>query len=342
MIRILNSSSRLLSATFACAALLLFLSCGNDGKKTTADSAPKGDSLNLINAQIVKDPANLDLYVRRARISMNRKKYAEALADMDRVIAIDSSKADYLLAAADINFFVGKVQRTEQLLKRAVDLNPENVDCLLRLAQLYHYLTKYEDELKLINMALKVDIHNSQAYFMKGMMYKDLHDTAKAISSMQTAVEQDPDHYNAYIQLGLLSAAQHNPLAESYYINAIKINPNSQEAIYNLGMYYQENENWNRAIETYTTLLKINPHHFDAHFNLGMIHAVKLNVVDQGMNYFNQAIEDNPKEPRGYYGRGYCFEKKGDITNARIDYQMALNVDSTYTNAAIALSKLDK
>lgn len=296
----------------------------------------------MINDQIRKDPANLDLYVRRSRLSMKQKDYAASLADMDRVIAIDSSKASYLLAAADINFFVGKVVRTEQLLKRAVELNPENVDCLLRLAQLYHYLTKYEDELKYINMALRVDIHNSQAYFMKGMMYKDLHDTAKAISSMQTAVEQDPDHYNAYVQLGLLCAAQHNPLAESYYINAIKINPNSEEAIYNLGIFYQENENWNRAIETYTTLLKVNPHHFDAHFNLGMIHAVKLNVVDDGMKYFNLAIEDNPKEPRGYYGRGFCFEKKGDITNARIDYQMALKVDPNYTNAAIALSKLDK
>jgi tetratricopeptide (TPR) repeat protein len=325
------------------APVLLLYSCGTDTEvKNTADSVSKNDSSAFINSLILKDPGNLDLYIRRARISMNQKQYELALADVNRVLAIDSSKSEYLLAAADIHFFTGQVKRTQQLLQRAVAVNPDNVDCQLRLAQLYHYLTQYDEELLLLDGILKKDMHNSQAYFMKGMLFKDLGDTAKAISSMQTAVEQDPDYYNAFVQLGILTAAQRNPLAESYYLNALKINPSSEEAAYNLGMYYQDAENWNRAIETYTALLKGNPHHFDAHFNLGMIHAVKLNMVDQGMAFFDQAISDNPQEPRGYYGRGFCFEKKGDIKNARVDYQLALNIDSSYTNAALALSKLDK
>lgn len=321
-------------------ALLQFSSCTDGGTKPVTDSIPKGDSLTVLSELIKKDPGNLDLYVRRSRVNMANKNYAYALNDMDHVISIDSSKSSYLLAAADINFFVGRVKRTQQLLERSVQINPEDVECKLRLAQLYHYLTKYDDELRLIDEALKLDIHNAQAYFMKGMMFKEKGDTARALSSMQTAVEQDPDHYNAYIQLGVMYAAKRNPIAESYYLNAIKINPSSEEAIYNLGMYYQEMEIWNRAIETYTTLLKLNPKHFDAHYNLGIIHATKLNVVDEGMKYFNAAIQDDPEEPRGYYGLGYCYEKKGDINNARNFYQSALSVDSTYTYAAIALGKL--
>jgi tetratricopeptide (TPR) repeat protein len=330
--------------SFFCSAaiLLAFSSCGNGGDKPVTDSTQGKDSVTIVSEMIRKDPGNLDLYLKRGQIEMRKKDYGAALSDMDRVLAVDSSKAQYLLAAADINFFTGKVGRTKQLLERAVKLNPTNVDCILRLAQLNHYLTKYDDEMKLIDQALHVDVHNAQAYFMKGMLFKERGDTMRAISSMQTAVEQDPDHYNAFIQLGLLNAAKKNPLAEDYYLNAIKINPNSEEAMYDLGMYYQSIDNYNAAIETYTTLLKVNPHNFDAHFNLGMLHAVKLDVVDVGMKYFDSAIADNPREPRGYYGRGFCFEKKGDINNARLDYQKALTVDSTYTNAAIALSKLDR
>lgn len=320
----------------------LLSSCGNGGDAPLTDSINSGDSVALINEQIRKDPGNLDLYLQRSKLSMRKKDYASSLADMDRILAIDSSKADYLIAAADINFFTGKVARTLQLLERAVKVNPDNIDCMLRLAQLYHYLTKYDEEIVLLDNVLRKDVRNAQAYFMKGMLFKDKGDTTKAISSMQTCVEQDPDHYNAYIQLGLLTAAQKLPVAESYYLNAIKINPNSEEALYNLGMFYQETDNYNAAIETYTTLLKINPHHFDAHFNLGMLHTVKLNVVDEGLKYFNLAIEDNPKEPRGYYGRGYCFEKKGDVTNAIADYKMALQVDPDYTNASIALNRVQK
>lgn len=328
---------------FLCSSSLLsFSSCGGDDTKPNADSLASKDSLVVVNELIRKDPGNLDLYLKRSKIYMQRKDYGASMMDVDRILAIDSSKAEYLIAAADIYFFTGKVTRTKQLLERAVQVNPENLDCLLRLAQLHHYLTNYDEEIVLLDKALQIDVHNAQAYFMKGMLFKEKGDTVKAISSMQTAVEQDPDHYNAYIQLGLLSAAQKNPLAESYYLNAIKINPNSQEAMYNLGMYYQETDNYNAAIETYTTLLKANPNHFDAHFNLGMLHAVKLNAVDEGLKYFAAAIQDDPKDPRGYYGRGYCFEKKGDVTNALADYKMALQVDPAYENAAIAINRLEK
>jgi tetratricopeptide (TPR) repeat protein len=335
---------RMIRFLIAFLTVILLVSCGNgDSTNQPADdSVKKDDSLAFINSLIRKDPGNLDLYIRRARFQMFQKDYTSALADVDRVLAIDSNKAEYLLAGADINFFMGRVKRTQELLTRSVEVNPENMDCKLRLAQLNHYLTLYDEEMKLLDDVLRQDIHNAQAYFMKGMLFKEKGDTNRAISSMQTAVEQDPDYYNAYIQLGILHAARKNPLAESYYLNAIKVSPASEEAAYNLAMYYQEMEMWNRSIETYTSLLKMNPHHFDAHFNLGIIHAVKLNMTDQGMAYFDQAIGDNSKEPRGYYGRGYCFEKKGDINNARADYQMALRVDSTYTNAAMALSKLDK
>ncbi len=323
-------------------SLLEFSSCSNDGPKNNTDSLVGKDSLVIVNEMIRKDPGNLDLYLKRSKIYMQKKDYGACMMDVDRILAIDSTKAEYLVAAADIYFFTGKVTRTKQLLERAVEVNPENIDCLLRLAQLYHYLTKYDEEMVLIDKALHKDVHNAQAYFMKGMLFKDKGDTTKAISSMQTAVEQDPDHYNAYIQLGLLCAAQNIPLAENYYLNALKINPNSQEAMYDLGMYYQESDNYNAAIETYTTLLKVNPHHFDSHFNLGMLHVVKLNVVDEAMKYFNLAIEDDPKDPRGYYGRGFCFEKKGDVTNAMADYKMALTVEPGYENAIIAINRLEK
>jgi tetratricopeptide (TPR) repeat protein len=323
-------------------SLLVFSSCGNDATKTNVDSTAGKDSLVIVNDQIRKDPGNLDLYLRRSKIYMQKNDYAASLMDIERVLAIDSSNPNYLIAAADIYFFTGRFTRAKEVLDRAVKENPDNIDSKLRLAQLHHFLTNFEEEIALLDQVLKIDVHNAQAYFMKGMMFKEQGDTAKAISSMQTAVEQDPDHYNAYIQLGLLCAATDNPLAESYYLNAIKINPSSEEAMYNLGMYYQELDNYNAAIETYTTLLKANPHHFDAHFNLGMLHVVKLNMVDEAMKLFNAAIADDPQDPRGYYGRGYCFEKKGDVNNAITDYKMALQVDPTYDNAAISLERLEK
>ncbi|GAB4134093.1 MAG: hypothetical protein Fur0041_06900 [Bacteroidia bacterium] len=325
-------------------------SCGNDtASKPAIDSLADSAAadLNALNEKIRKDPDNLDLYNTRAKLHMARKDWQSALSDVDRILSRDSSKAEYLLTAADVYFFTGKVKRTQQVLSHAVSIAPDNIDINLRYAQLLHYLTKYEEEIKILDHVLEKDIHNAQAYFMKGMVFKELGDTTNAVSSMQTAVEQDPDYYNAYIQLGLLHAVKKNPLAVQYYLNALKVQPKSVEAMYHLGMFYQETEDYNRALETYTTLLTVNPKHFDAHFNMGMIHAVKLGkgnvtMVRKGMEYFNSCIQDEPQNPRGYYGRGYCHEALGDVTNAEKDYKKALEVDPQYTNAAIALENLGK
>ena len=328
--------------------LFLFLpivvtSCGNTtDEQPVADTTPVKDSLTSINELIRKDPNNLDLYYRRALIMVDRKDYGIALLDINRILALDSNTTKYLLTGADIHFFIGKIQRADQLLRRAVQIAPEDAECALRLAQLHHYLKRYDEELELLNGVLDRDKRNSQAYFMKGMVCKEQNDTANAMKNMQLAVQMDPDYYNAYIQMGLIAANQKNPLAVDYYRNALEIQPTSQEALYDLGMYYQETDQYNPAIETYTALLKVNPHHFDAHFNLGMIHAYKLDVVDEGLKYFNMAIEDNPTEPRGYYGRGYCFEKKGDVNAATADYKKALEVDPQYTNAARALEGISR
>jgi tetratricopeptide (TPR) repeat protein len=320
-----------------------FCSCGNSGQeKPLNDTVKHSDSLSNINGLIRDDPGNLDLYIRRARILMNRMDRAGSLADVDRVISLDSNNVNYLLAAADINFYNYKVARTQQLLERAVKIEPDNVDCLLRLAELYHYKGNYEQELKLIELALQKEPRNAQAYFMKGMLFKEKGDTARAISNMQVAVEKDPDYYNAFIQLGLLSAAQKNPLAEQYYLNALKVSPNSEEALYNLGMYYQETENFPRAIDMYNTLLKVNPHHFDAHFNLGTIHTEFLKQYDDGIGYFNQAVEDDPKDPRGYYGRGWTYQEKGDLDMAETEYKRAIELDPEYGPAIYKLGQVDK
>lgn len=322
--------------------VLLFASCGDNGTAVVSDTAAVKDSLAIINDQIRNDPNNADLYYQRAMYYTGKKDFAAAIMDINRVISIDSNNVKYLMAAADIHFFTNKVQRADQLLKRAVEIEPTNVDCMLRLAQLHHYLKRYEEEMALLEKVLDIDKRNSQAFFMKGMIYKEKGDTANAMQTMQLAVQMDPDYYNAYIQLGLLAAAQHNPLAIDYYRNALEIKPASEEALYNLGMYYQESEQYDMAINVYKSILQLDPVDFDSHFNMGVIYTEYLDSLGKAMENFNLAIRDNPQDPRGYFGRGKCYEKQGNITSATMDYKKALELDPQYTSAALALERMSK
>lgn len=319
----------------------LLFACGDPQTKPVADTTAAGnDSLSIINEQIRKDPDNLDLYYRRAMFFMNQKDFASAMMDINRVLAIDSSNSKYLIGGADIHFFVNKVQRADQLLKRAVEIEPQNIESMLRLAQLHHYLKRYDEETELLNKILDIDKRNTQAYFMKGMVAKELQDTAKAMQNMQLAVQMDADYYNAYIQMGLIAADQGNPLAIQYYRNALEIQPTSEEALYNLGMYYQQTGDYQMALNTYRAILVVDPMDFDAHFNIGAIYTDYLDSAAKGRENFELAIRDNPADARGYYGRGKTSEAMGDYNAASADYKKALELNPQYTSAALALERM--
>jgi tetratricopeptide (TPR) repeat protein len=166
-------------------------------------------------------------------------------------------------------------------------------------------------------------------------------DTAKAVASFQKAVEQDPEYYHAYIQLGILYATKNSPLAVDYYNNALKKNPNSIEARYGLGMFYQENEEYNKAIIEYDSILRIDPKYKQAHYNLGYIHLVYLKVYNQAVKHFTAAIECDAKYAEAYYNRGYSYELMGDIMNAKTDYTKALELRSNYEKAITGLNRVD-
>lgn len=320
----------------------LLFSCGETTTEVTGDSVMVKDSLTALNDSIRKDPNNLDLYHQRALYYLDHKDLAAAQADINRVLAIDSSNTKYLLSGANIHFFMNKIQRADQLLKRAVEVEPENIECLLKLAELHFYLKRYDEEVAVLDKVLSLDKRNAQAYFMRGMIAREKGDTTKAINEMQLAVQMDPDYYNAYILLGDMAAAQKNPLAIDFYANALKIQPASIEALYHLGMYYQATEQPRLAINTYLSILQLDPMHFDAHYNLGYVYAFQVDSMDQALKYYDLAIRDNPASDRAYWARGRCYEDAGEYTKASADYSKALELNPQFSPAAEGLERLGK
>ena len=337
---------RILLLLIAAVVSASVMSCGNNPgddngstDTTSADSAPA--ALEALNKQLLADPNNPDLYHQRAKYHLEKNKDVNsALRDMGSALKIDSTKADYFLTLSDLYFTMNKTGNAKAALEKAIEVDPKNTEAMLKLAELYLYVRKHQESINYINQALKIDQYNARGYFMKGMNYKEIGDTSLAISSMETAVEQDPQYYAAYVQLGLLYAAKKNPLAESYYNNALRLKPNSLEVLYNKAKFYQDMGNWNAAIQGYTELLKLDPSYKYAHFNLGVIHLVNLKVYDQALTHFSNAIQSDPNYKEAYYGRGTAYQSLGDVQNAAKDYSAALRIDPSYEPAAQALKAL--
>ena len=336
-------------------ASMLLLACqtaenteGQSGNTTTEASVeqieqqvdPNDSALQVVNQKIRENLENPELYVDRSDIYFQMGDIDAGIKDLDRAIRLDSTNLKTLMAQAKFFTKRGRVEAAKRILEKAKGFHPEESEIYVLLGELHLIAKDYENALKNADLAVKYDIYNDKAYFVKAYTFLELGDTSKAISSFQTSVEQNPDYYNGYLQLGLLYTELDDPLALDYFNNALAVKPNDKDALYAKGMYEQEHELYNEAMQSYTQAIKAHPDFREAYYNMGFLHMYYLKLYREGLNYFNQAVEVDPNYYQAYYNRGYSFELLGDIGNAAKDYRKALSIKPDYTLAAKGLERV--
>ncbi len=323
--------------------ILFTYSCNShvqDNNTQQVDATP--ENLKILNEKILLNDNDASLYNQRALVYLQLNNIDSAFRDINKALLLDSVNPIFLTSLSDIYMASGMVQNALAALEKALIYDPKNNDALLKKAELHLYFEQYGNTLELTERAIMNDKLNPKAYFIRGFAFKLKGDTANAIKNIQKCIEQDQNNYNAYIQLGLIFAARHNPLAVEYYNNALNIDAKSIEAHYGLGMYYQDNGLLNEALASYNNILLIDSTNKFAHYNMGYIHLVDLKMYREAIKYFDKAIKFAPDYHEAYYNKGYCYELLGDMQNARINYNKALEIETNYNYAIEGLNRLDR
>ena len=304
------------------------------------DTSAEAKELAALTEKINSNPTDAGLLHQRAKIYIGKRQFEEALADMQRVMAIDSSKSEYYITLADLSFAANRTFNAKTYLEKAMELSPGDTVSAMRLAELYFIVRNYGDAMKLTDGILEANKNNTTALFMKAMIYKESGDTVKSVKTFQRIVETDPTYYNAFMQLGILYQIKNDPAAEGYFTNAIKLNPRSEEAFYGRGLWYQDHNELDKAIRDYTTITQINPKNARAHFNLGYIHHVILKVYPEAIKHYTRAIEADPRYAEAWYNRGISYEAVGNLNDAANDFKEALKVRPVYPPAEEGLKRV--
>lgn len=328
-----------------CALLVSLLISCKPKKEGPAAEEKKDTSavearLSELNQLIAGNPDNDSLLHQRALLLISMKRFDEAHRDMQKAVSLDSSKASYFLTLSDIYFAGNRITYAQKALIKASELEPQNLKAHSKLAEIYFLLRKYNESLEQTSQMLKIAPGNALAYFIRGMCYKETGDTNRALSAFQSAIENDRDYYNAYMQAGILLQVKNNPLCMEYFNNALRIKPESEEALYGRAMFLQENGDYDRAIQDYTQILKINPRNKNAHYNLGYVHYTYLKVYSQAIKHYDDAIAADPNYAEAYYSRGLCYEAVGNIDAAIADYQKSLQLKPGYELPQLGLKRI--
>jgi tetratricopeptide (TPR) repeat protein len=127
--------------------------------------------------------------------------------------------------------------------------------------------------------------------------------------------------------LALLSSLQlrHWRDTPSLKQHILKVNPDSWHAHHNLGLYYQEKNQLDKAVQHYKEAIKRSPGFYLSYYNLGYI-AYISNDLEEAVTYFKQVVKLKPDFIAGYLALGKSYQLMGRKEDAVAAYVKAVSL----------------
>ena len=320
---------------------LFLVSCTEPTNTASKPKTTKPTSLESIQNKLEKDPTNAVFLAERAELYFQMNSLNQAIADIQAAINSDPNNVTYYLKLTDYFMAAGQLKNAMGVLKKVLTIDAKNTEALLKMGEINLMVRKYQEVFTYANAVLEIDPYSSKAYFIRAYTYKELADTSRATENFMQCLKNDPKNYNANIELGLIFSAKKNSLAIEYFQNALKIDSISEIAYYNLGMFYQNNDYLNEALEIYRKLMTVKPNFPYSYYNTGYIYMELLKAQSEAIPYFTKAIAKKENYFEAYFNRGLCYEITGDVQRAREDYLTALKLQHNYEKAIEGLNRLD-
>lgn len=293
--------------------------------------------------KIDRHPKKSELYYQRANYYYFHKDVDKGISDMQTAIKLQPDSAKYYVMLSDLYFAQRETDLTEEMLQKAISLQPSNNDARLKLAELYFHLRMLDQCNSTLDAALQRQKHNPKAYLIKAFMLKEQKDTTGYLRMLQMVIDQDPREIKAYLELGYFYQQKMNPLAISYYQNALNVNPKDVEIRYNLAKMFQDMGKTDEAIEQYKEAIATDPKHIPSLNNLGYIYLdPAIAKYADAAKLFSRVLDINPNFVYSVCNRGVAYESMGQYDKARSDYEKALDLKANFEPAILGLNRLDK
>jgi len=143
-------------------------------------------------------------------------------------------------------------------------------------------------------------------------------------------------HFN----LGVYYQKQENiRMAVKEYETALELDSNNAEALNNLGVIYKEQNDLDKAAAHYQLIVSLNPGMEEAHNNLGVIYYLKGNYREAGLE-FRKTLEINPNNLKGLINIGLVYKSQGLVKKAIDTLEDVLTEDTFQPEAHYNLAIL--
>jgi tetratricopeptide (TPR) repeat protein len=195
---------------------------------------------------------------------------------------------------------------------------PFNALFFLRKAQAISAMGQLKEALGLLTMVEKMEIPSCEFFLTKAAIFSQLKDSKRAISFFKQALsiseEEDKDEIYLDLAMEYENNSDYNS-AIAILMEAIKLNPQNEGAIYELAYCYDQTNDYEKAIKCYSDFIDENPYSFTAWYNLGNAYS-KLENYEKAIWAYDYCIIINEEFSPAYFnlGNAYLSSEKYELS----------------------------
>ncbi|MCK5413437.1 MAG: tetratricopeptide repeat protein [Candidatus Pacebacteria bacterium] len=215
-----------------------------------------------------------------------------------------------------------EAKNTIDHVKKAVELGPNSASFYQRFASLYAILNK------------DLNIEKADEW---------------AITGYQKAIELEPTNPVLYTELGKIYMLQSYRLEQSdktdqairEFEKAVELKNNYADAIFELALAYETQEEFEKAINAISLLGNIGNISVDTAFQFGRIYY-NSGDIEEAKKIFLEIIKVEPNNSNTHYSLGLIYERENDIQNALNEFEIVLSLNPENKDVANKIDALKK
>lgn len=163
-----------------------------------------------------------------------------------------------------------------------------------------------------------------------------------AIKELELALRLNPDSSEALSNLSALYRRQKRfDEAIAMLKESLKIRPRNSSAWNNLGVAYTDMGRFEEAVQAYSAVLSYETGFSEVHNNLGAVYT-KQGRFDEAIKEFQIALKLEPRYAEAYYNLGLAYLNMGKSADAGREFRNALAIRPGYPEASEKLALLER
>lgn len=286
-----------------------------------------------------------DIQVIEPQIRTSDPKLYEALQDeVGRLTELinttsgNESVAIFLCRRGAVHRKLGQLKKAWNDLNRSIELEPKLLDAYWHRHLLYLLQENRKAALDDLSFIIKNSSTQARAFRSRAELYRLENDPTMAIVNYSQAIKLNPNDAETYYQRAAMFKMRGDLiLALEDYKKAAELLPSKTDAMFEIGIFRFNNENWGTALKDFTAILEQDNEDSLAYTYRAKVHA-KMNDFERALRDLAAAVHFDPNNAEAFYQRG-CLLRKVHPRRALQDLSVSLILDNSEKNVKAFLHR---